>query len=326
MKRINIITKDNKGGLTRDASILKEVLANAGFRVSVFEVAKPTFSHKAHRITTYLVRLVSHALRRRPPYDVNLFLENVIPSWFSYARVNCLIPNQEWFKDTARPYLGRFDTVLCKTKNAQEIFSRLGCHTEFVSFTSLDRLDEKHIKNYDLFFHLAGGEAKQKGTKTVVDVWLRHPEWPRLTVRHRKETFLGPAPNIVYLTEVIDDRRLCEYQNFCGVHLCPSEAEGFGHCIVEAMSTRGVTVTTNAPPMNELVTTSRGLLVEFNRSEPQRLGMNYHVDPQSLERQIESIIDMDAVTKRELGERARRWYLENDRFFRKRLVEVIGDM
>jgi hypothetical protein len=46
-----------------------------------------------------------------------------------------------------------------------------------------------------------------------------------------------------------------------GLHLCPSEREGFGHYIFGPMSIGAIVVTANAPPMNELVDSSCGVLV-----------------------------------------------------------------
>jgi glycosyltransferase involved in cell wall biosynthesis len=116
---------------------------------------------------------------------------------------------------------------------------------------------------------------------------------------------------------------LRNYQNSCGVHLCLSEAEGFGHYIVEAMSCKSLTLTTNAPPMNELVTQNRGVLVEYFKTKPQRLGINYYVNPSDLETKIDRALGMDSMSKKVLGENARDWYLENDRFFKHKIVEII---
>jgi glycosyltransferase involved in cell wall biosynthesis len=114
-------------------------------------------------------------------------------------------------------------------------------------------------------------------------------------------------------------------QNSIGVHLCPSEAEGFGHCIAEAMSCGALTLTTNAPPMNELITADRGILVNYNKTRRQRSGTNYYVDPVDLERKINEIIQMDPALKQLLGQRARDWYEENDRFYRTQLVASLGE-
>ncbi len=326
MKKINIIVVNRGFGLNKSVSILAEVLRTAGFQVSVFEVGKPTLEHKIQRITTYIDKFTTNILARKPPYDINLFLEDVIPSWFSFAKINCLIPHQEWFRDEARQYLPQFDYILCLTKIAQDIFDNLGCKTEFISFTTFDQFEEKYSKNYNQFFHLAGSNSVQKGTKTIIDTWLRHPEWPTLTIRQKKKDFHVCAPNIRYITEFLEDQVLSEYQNTYGIHLCPSEAEGFGHYIVEAMSCQALTVTTDAPPMNELITLERGILVNYSHTKPQRLGTNYYVDSQSLEQKINEILEMSDHQKRELGEKARQWYLENDTFFRKRLIEVISSM
>ncbi len=326
MKKINIIVVNRGFGLNKSVSIIAQVLRNANFQVSVFEVGKPTIEHKIQRITTYLEKFVSNTLLRKPTYDINIFLEDVIPSWFSFAKINCLIPHQEWFRDEARQYLPQFDYILCLTKFAQSIFDNLGCKTEFISFTTFDRFDEQYSKNYNQFFHLAGSNSKQKGTKTIIDTWLRHPEWPTLTLRQNKKDFHIPAPNIKYITEFLNDPALLEYQNTYAIHLCPSEAEGFGHYIVEAMSCQAVTVTTNAPPMNELITPERGILVDYSHTKPQRLGINYYVDSQSLEQKIDRVLGMDFAQKKQLGENARVWYIENDRFFRHRLVEIISNL
>lgn len=324
MKRVNIILVDNKFGLSRDASILREVLQKANFKVTVFEVGKPTLDHKIQRLSTYVNRFASELINKNPPYDINLFLEYVIPAWFPYAHLNCLIPNQEWLRDDWRPFLNQFDYILCKTKFAQAIFDKLGCKTEFIGFTSLDRFNPQSSKNYDKFFHLAGKSA-QKGTDIIINLWRRHPEWPPLTIRRNwQEPDSMSTTNIEYITHYLDDKILRDYQNSHGIHLCPSEAEGFGHLIAEAMSCRSVTITTNAPPMNELIAPDRGILVDYCLTSVQCLGINYHVDTQALEQKVNEVLGMDYLTKKSLGDKARDWYHQNDNLFRRRLVDILN--
>ena len=305
---------------------MANILRPAGFQVSIFEVGKPTVGHKIHRLTTYLEKFSSNTFKGKPPYDVNLFLEDVVPAWFDYAPINCLIPNQEWFGDESRAYLPQFDYILCKTKFAEDIFQKLGCKTELISFTSLDRFRPQQSKDYNLFFHLAGNNL-QRATNTLVNLWLQHPEWPQLTVVQKRERArIVTASNIKFITEYLEDEVLAQYQNSQGIHVCPSEAEGFGHYIVEAMSCKAVIITTNAPPMNEIITPVRGLLADYSNTKPHKLGINYYVDPQSLEQKINEVLDMTYSQKKQLGENGRSWYLDNDKFFRQRIVEVIAGM
>src|SRR5689334_18773070 len=122
MKSINIIVGGNGLGLSRDVEILSATLQAAGFTVAVNGILKATGG-----------RL------RKLPYDINLLLEHIFPHALPFARVNCLIPNPEWFRDECQPHLAAMDWVLCKTRHAQTIFQNLGCKTEFISFSSLDQ-------------------------------------------------------------------------------------------------------------------------------------------------------------------------------------------
>src|SRR5690606_2071978 len=129
------------------------------------------------------------------------------------------------------------------------------------------------------------GKSPVKGTEAVLEAWRRHPEWPGLVVvqtsRHARAGTV-PAGNIDHRVGRMPNDELRWLQNACRFHLSPSEAEGFGHCLVEGMSVGAVILTTDGEPMNELVRPGRGLLIEparvgtlglarrhFERSDPQ---------------------------------------------------------
>ncbi len=335
MKRINIIAWHNGGGLSRDIDILCDVLRGSKYQVSLNGCSledAPVHRHRiAHRAANVAHRWLQHKQLAAAPYDVNVFLEDISPGFFTYARINVFIPNPEWFKKNQQRHLAGIDVVLCKTRNAQETFGALGSDTRFISFTSSDRLTttpDNSRKNS--FLHVAG-RSWQKGTKPLLDAWLQHPEWPLITVVQSAKTYSQSsvkavaAPNIRHVLERLDDAALRDLQNTIAIHLCPSEAEGFGHCIAEAMSCGALTLTTNAPPMNELITPERGILVDYNRTHRQRSGANYYVDPVDLERKINAIIGMDHASRQHLGERARAWYEANDSVFRTELVAALEE-
>lgn len=317
-KRINIIRWDNNLGLSRDAEIITRILERAGFEVSLYPFCKPSRRYS-------LLNLLSGLTQAKPLYDINLFIEDILPDWLPFARVNCLIPNQEWFRQEAEPYLSQIDWVLCKTKHAQEIFTQLDCQTQFISFTGSDRFNFSIPKNDLSFFHLS--TSPQKGTNALIEVWKTHPEWPNLTIiQSPKYAQLIVAQNINYHPEYLSCDKLHYYQNSHSIHLCPSKSEGFGHSLIEAMSCQAVVLTTNAPPMNELITSERGILVNYSETSVQRLGTSYSIDKNDLEQKIEQILGMSSQEIKCLGEKAREWYLYNDQFFKRHFIEVLKNL
>jgi len=333
MIKINIIAWHNGGGLSRDVDILLGALPQDRFAVTlngqVVEHAPQYRRRIGHRAANQYQLLFDRKRLARAGFDINLFLEDIVPGFFPFARANAFMPNPEWFKRSQHRHLTELDIVLCKTRIAQRTFEALGCKTGFTSFTSEDRLDiSGTVQREKGFLHIAG-RSWQKGTKALTDLWLRHPQWPVLRVVQGAKTYrqstVKPisAPNIDHILDRVDDASLRILQNAHRVHLCPSEAEGFGHCIAEAMSCRALTLTTNAPPMNELITADRGVLVDFNRTQQQRSGQNYYVDPAKLEKSIEAILHMDEAAIADRGVNARAWFEENDRRFRQLLIDAI---
>ena len=180
--------------------------------------------------------------------------------------------------------------------------------------------------------HLSGQSAV-KGSEAVVEAWSRHPEWPELTVVRRGRRYGGedapplpPLPNVRYETDYVPDQQLRRLQNDCEVHVIPSQAEGYGHVIGEAMSCGAVVVTTDAPPMNELVTPDRGVLIRVARSEPMRRSMRNYIDVADLEAKLNHVFAMSAERRAELSRNARAWYEAQDQRFETALRAFLAQM
>jgi glycosyltransferase involved in cell wall biosynthesis len=154
--------------------------------------------------------------------------------------------------------------------------------------------------------------------------WLANPSFPKLGLYWYEPTARPiPGPNVHIERGFLTERVIHEQQNKCGIHLCPSEAEGYGHYLAEAMSCGAVVVSTDAPPMNELITNDRGVLVGYARQAPQAVGTNFYVDELKLAQAMQEIFAMPLEERKRLGEAARAWFLENDRAFRARFWEVL---
>lgn len=312
-----MITRDNGAGLSRDLRLIGDVLRH-GHEVATVGLGN---SRLRNRLAQWRLCL---ATRLAGPVDAQLSVERIYEPVLATARSNLLMPNPEWFRPSWTALLPRFDRVLCKSRHAVEIFQRLGCATTYTGFTSADRLD-RAVPRERAFFHLAG-RSSAKGTQVVLEAWRRHPEWPRLTVVQcaRKARLRVSAANVDHRVGHLDDDELRRLQNAHRFHLCPSEAEGYGHYIAEAMSVEAVVITTDAAPMNELVGPECGLLLPCRPGERLGLDVRHHVDVEAVEAAVMQVLAMDEAACARLGEAARARFLENDRAFRTRLQAVFA--
>jgi glycosyltransferase involved in cell wall biosynthesis len=332
MARINLLAWDNQRGLTHDIRLVSDALIALGHEVHVTRLG----SHRQDgRWKGRLLRLqmwwqwLRSGGRQTKLYDANIALEHVRPAWFALARVNLLVPNPEWLSARSQRYLQRFDAILCKTQYAGELFRALGCRALHIGFSGTDRLD-RSVPRQPTFLHLAGA-SKMKGTERLLALWQRHPEWPKLVVLQSPctaATLAEPVPaniehRVGYLGDVREIRRL---QNSHLFHLCLSETEGWGHYLAEGMSCEAVVVTCDAPPMNELVDASRGVLVKASNAGRFNLVARYRFDDGALEATIERLMAMSESECALLGHQARAWFVSNETSFAGRLDAALRQL
>jgi len=304
-KHINIIARTNGVGLDSDAQLLQTALESLGYKV--------TFSHC--RSKTLFASLLAKLSHQQLEFDANIFLERTFLAWLSAAPINILIPNQERYPKRQLSRLKHIDHLFCKSQHAQKIFSALStkyrftCH--FTGFTSKDVHLNDQIRDYQTFFHLAG-RSTLKGTETILKLWQNNPHWPNLTIVQNQANAPDSVPeNVTLIAEHLPYAKLNKLVNSKSIHLCTSRSEGWGHYIVEAMSAQAVVITTDAPPMNELISPNRGILVPYSQSEPRHLGTNFYVNESQLEQAIETIINLNTADKQAIGLASRDWFLDN---------------
>jgi glycosyltransferase involved in cell wall biosynthesis len=314
--RCQLIARDNGAGLSRDLPLLAEALQRAGCSIQITGLP-----HRG-RLAEWMTRI---SLARRPPaFDVNIMLERVRPEFLRAAQRSVLIPNPEYFRPQDKAALPMMDAVWVKTRHAERLFQALGAKTHYIGFTSTDRLDPG-VPRKHAFFH-GPGRSGNKGTLSLLALWGKHPEWPTLTVawrRKRVEIETLPA-NVILIRDHLSDADYRRLQNEHRFHICPSQTEGFGHYLVEAMSCRAVVVTLDAEPMNELVAAERGVLVPAHTVGMQDLATCYGFTETSMEAAVEHCLNMDAMTAEQLGNAARAWYERNHAYFSNRLHEALS--
>jgi glycosyltransferase involved in cell wall biosynthesis len=319
MHAAQVYLHQNNAGLSRHAGILREVLVDAGFQVAHEGIPV------RRRGERYRARVRSW-LPRQQRTRLNVFVESLVPAAFHTARRSAFMPMQEWFEPTDWPLLPLVDVILCNSREAARLFADCGAEVHWTGFTSVDRLDPTWDGPQEGILHVAG-RSEFKGTAALIACWRRHPEWPMLTVVGRSEMIPGDLPaNVTAHRGLLTDEALRALQNDAWLHLQPSEAEGFGHCIVEALSVGGVVISTDAPPMTEVVTPATGFLVPWTHSSPMGVGTRYFVDVDALEATIQQVLESGKDGQAARRQAARQWFVDNDRRFRRDTAQLLHSL
>lgn len=314
-----------QAGLFADVCLLTEIFEGAGHQVT-FTRGHAVGPHVLHPPRPFPVR---------QEFDINIFIEHCGPQayldqYWAEARFNVFLPNAEWFFPEWIPYLEKVDAVWAKTCDCQRIFSAL-CpgKVTFTSFTSRDHL-RPVVKEVELFH--GPGYSDLKGTKQIMKLWedercelpFLHFYFSEMLIASKTTDLFSSLRVMKYMGRWAPDE-YAQIQNRYRFHLCLSQYEGFGHYIHEAKSTQAVVITTDAPPMNEFVRPEFGILVPPEAMHQINLAWGARICPDTLGAYLR-----DHILKRihdeshweEMGQRAREDFLNRDRYFRQRIVEV----
>lgn len=233
--KINIVANFQKNtGLMQDAALLRGMLTVVfGDNIQIFRVP--------------------HVFPQCDPADYNIFLEVINPSLFSYARKNIWIPNAEWTYKTWIPYLHMVDEIWVKTIEAQRIFNEAVDYkvpVRLIGWTSIDKTyDPTHDKkNYSKAI-LPVGKNIYRNPKPVFQAYMRikdqdpvlYSKLPTLYLVYSPAHLTITVPSeienkVVVKSEVLKESEYDELLKECGLCICLSLAEGFGHAVNEAMS------------------------------------------------------------------------------------------
>lgn len=220
---VNLITNfADRKGLWRDGCIIERLLTGWGHTVS-----RVQFTQR----------------EPAPDADLNIFLETLRPNFFPLAGRHWWIPNPEWATPDDLAQLPRLDRVLCKTREAEAIFTPLTAKAIYVGFESEDRYDPA-VPRETKVLHIAGNSIL-KGTQTVLEAWDHYTlPYPLTVVGDEQIVKPRHIPNVTYRLGRLEDEELRRLQNAHLIHLCPSETEGWGHTLWEGMSCDAIVLTT----------------------------------------------------------------------------------
>jgi glycosyltransferase involved in cell wall biosynthesis len=228
--RVNLIGNHRKGtGVSQDVAILHGLIAHV-------------FGEDVQ------VRHIPHYYPQCPQAEINFFIEVINPSLFVYAAKNIWIPNPEWTYKTWIPYAKSVDEIWVKTHEAEKRFWEQDIKVRYIGWTSVDKVQPPK-KNYHKAI-VPVGKNLWRNPKPIIQAYLKiqstipslYPTLPELhMVYDAKAISLPPLPEslegkIKLHGEVLKEADYDELLHECGLCICMSAAEGFGHAVNEAMS------------------------------------------------------------------------------------------
>jgi hypothetical protein len=157
-----------------------------------------------------------------------------------------LIPNPEWWQPEWP--LDGYERVLCKTPHALHLFENKTRRAVYTGFMSEDH-GGAAVPRERRFLHVAGG-SMVKGTDSILDAWEQYRIAHPLTVIG---TAVRPRPIArVEFRRRVEADALATAQCRAAWHLCPSQYEGWGHTLHEALGCGATVMTTAGPPMADV--------------------------------------------------------------------------
>ena len=224
--RVNIISNHRPNtGLSQDSKIL------GGILYAMFE-------------EDLQLKYVQYVQPECSEADVNVFLEVINPSLLSCAATNIWIPNHEMTPKTWTPYLEMVDEIWTKTSEAQLIFSSLTTKkVRYVGWTSLNKQTPKRKNYYKAIVPL--GKNFYREIEPVLSAYKHiklndrdlYSKLPILNiVSHKNLDIDEEIKDTIILHKNLSETDYNNLLTECGLCICLSRVEGFGHAINEAMA------------------------------------------------------------------------------------------
>lgn len=283
------------------------------------------------------IRHIPHYYPQCPQAEVNFFIEVINPALFLFAKKNIWIPNPEWTYKTWEPYARMVDEIWVKTHEAEKLFGEWTSNVRYIGWTSIDKVMPE-TKNYNKAI-VPVGKNVWRNPRPIIQtyMWIHKNDiglyrgLPELHIVHSPDRVpLPPIPaefadKIILHSEVMKESDYDALLQECGLCICMSAAEGFGHAVNEAMSVGCVMMLSPLDPFMELTNNKNVLWVsELKRTpHPQCMGDLYDVEQRSIYETLVSYSSSQSTWKREYSIASRGMYEKNHNVFVEQITNVI---
>lgn len=316
--RVNIVSNHRKNtGLSQDVNIMR------GLLTSIYD-------------SEVEIKLVQYSMPECSEAEINIFIEVVNPTLFSYAAKNIWIPNHECTYKTWIPYLHMMNEIWVKTHEAERIFSQLtSTYVRYIGWTSLNK-EFRSRKNYHHAIVPIGKNIhREAGSIFVAYEMIRQSDpaiynnLPFLNIVSRLKIEVPTGIiNKVNVFENLPDKDYDELLSVCGVCICLSRVEGFGHAVNEAMASGCNMIVSSIPPFLEDIVGETNLGADFvdidsTIENDKCLGTFAISSIESLHRILLNFCDTPFAERKQGSDFVRKVYEANHESWMKRMKDII---
>lgn len=313
--RINLIGNFTPNtGLSQDALLIRGLITNLyGDKVHFFRVP--------------------HQFPQCQEAEVNIFIEVINPSLFSYASKNIWIPNLEWTYKSWIPYVTMVNEIWTKTSESTQIFKMLveGTSTTVkeIRWSSISKVHQA-TKDYSKAIVLVG-KNRFRNPKQLLRAYneirinepLVYQKLPMLYIPYNADHISLYCPEtlddkIKMISEHLPEKEYDDLLAECGLAICLSAAEGYGHAVHEAMSSGCNLMLSSIQPFQQLCSNNNSVMwVEISKviPHPNCLGSICDTSMISIIQQLKNYLSRDTQSKIGASERSRILYERNHQKF-----------
>lgn len=316
--RVNLISSFGQHtGLSQDINLMRGIL------VGVFEKEVE-------------VRGVPHVFPHCEEAEVNIFMEVINPALFAYARRNIWIPNLEWTYKTWEPYLHMVDEIWVKTREAEDKLKSMNIPCKYIGWTSIDKTFADKVNFSNAIVPV--GKNIFRNPRPIFQAYLKIKDeninlfmkLPTLHIPYNPNHIQINVPPSISDKVVLHDRDMKEGEydellKSCGLCICTSAVEGFGHAVNECMSVGMNLILSPIRPFKEDLTYGDALFADVldTLDQPDCFGTLVDITSDSLAKALKTYMNRSFNEKRDKCDVARTIYELRHRDWVTKMKEIL---
>lgn len=250
----------------------------------------------------------------------------------------------DYYTEEMLPYYDIFDFIICNTKRHLEAFKNNKVEKYYIKWgTDIDLYNDDTNQSHDLvtFFH-SMGMSNRKGTELLINAFITGELYKKSKLIIHTQKSIEEAFNIKtngldkYNIQIIEDTVGAPGLYYLGdVYVYPTKLEGLGLTLYEALASGLPVITTDFPPMNEVIDNCNGKLVNVCQLHSRSDGyywplaicdekslidqMKYYIDNKDLIEQLKKDARNFAVKELNFNDR----YEEINNIFKKAKIKKL---